>query len=351
MTTFVQKASVTWLGLTQGSAKTITLPGSAAVGNVVIIEISYQDSAISSVSGLGATWTMIRSREGSSSHFPSAEIWYGTVATAGTTITVTPNSGFAISAGKAVAREFNGLNGSVASSSTTSAQTSTATRACPSQSATAGQVYIGVATQDTGTAATSLTQSPGSFGDTENVVNSGSSGGATNDSCMVSGYRIAAGSETIQLTGNFAAAHNGIAVAAVFDFTTSANVTLPVAVISTASPSLAPSVPVTVALPVATISVASPALAAGALAVVNLPAATITTASPALTAAARSEFHAYSLDDNASQALNIPLGMSAVLETDVLPLVPSGFVEAKIRARRLSLVMPTPTLDSRGRPS
>lgn len=60
---------------------------------------------------------------------------------------------------------------------------------------------------------------------------------------------------------------------------------------------------------------------------------------------------AYDLDSNSSQALNIPVQISGVLVTDPVPVVPSRHVEAKIRARRLSLVMPTPTLDSNGRPT
>lgn len=60
---------------------------------------------------------------------------------------------------------------------------------------------------------------------------------------------------------------------------------------------------------------------------------------------------AYDLDSNNSQALNIPIQLSGVLLTNPAATVPSRYVEAKIRARRLSLVMPTPTLDSNGRPT
>jgi hypothetical protein len=62
-------------------------------------------------------------------------------------------------------------------------------------------------------------------------------------------------------------------------------------------------------------------------------------------------FSAYMGDANSSQALNLDLDMSAVLRVDPPTYLPSAFTDPQIRARRLSLIMPTPTLDSRGRPT
>lgn len=62
-------------------------------------------------------------------------------------------------------------------------------------------------------------------------------------------------------------------------------------------------------------------------------------------------FTAYTADANHSQALNIGVGLEAVLRTDPPPVLPSHFTDSQVRARRLSLIMPTPTLDSRGRPT
>lgn len=62
-------------------------------------------------------------------------------------------------------------------------------------------------------------------------------------------------------------------------------------------------------------------------------------------------FTAYDADANHSQALNIGVEMSATLRIDLPAELPSLYSDSQIRARRLSLVMPTPTLDSRGRPT
>lgn len=214
MTALVQQASVTWAGNTQSTGKVITLPGAATIGNLVVVEFSFNGDAMTGVTGLGATWTEILSREPSSSNFPTASLWWAYAVSAGTTITATLNPSFAVSSGKGIAREYSGVTGAPARSTTVSAQNSTATRACPALTASINDLYVACATQDTSATATSTTQSPGSFGAVENSANSYGGGGS--DSAMLSGYRIAAGAETIQLTGNYASAHNGIAVAAVF---------------------------------------------------------------------------------------------------------------------------------------
>ena len=85
---------------------------------------------------------------------------------------------------------------------------------------------------------------------------------------------------------------------------------------------------------------------------ISVPAATATAAMLPPSLRLTSYFTAYTLDDNASQALNIGIELSASLEVDAVPTAePPGYAAATVRARRLSLVLPTPTLDSRGRPT
>jgi hypothetical protein len=113
--------------------------------------------------------------------------------------------------------------------------------------------------------------------------------------------------------------------------------------------------PVSVTVPAATATAAAVAptvsLTAGDL-TLAVPAATVAAAMVAPQVQMASFFTAYTLDDNNSQALNIAVELSASLEVDAVPTAePPGYAAATVRARRLSLVLPTPTLDSRGRPT
>lgn len=208
MTALVQTASVTWASGSQGSAKTITFPAPVTPGNLVIIKVSYSHDIINSVSGLGATWGEIQSREGSNNNYPSAEIWYAAAVTAGSTLTVTPNPSFGIDGGSAIAEEWSGVTATVKANSVQSTQTGLAVRSTAALAATAGDLYVGVITQTVGPGPTSVTYSPGAFNTTDSHSNS--------NSWTVSGSRVAAGAETPSITTNWSGAGSGLQVAAVF---------------------------------------------------------------------------------------------------------------------------------------
>lgn len=53
-----------------------------------------------------------------------------------------------------------------------------------------------------------------------------------------------------------------------------------------------------------------------------------------------------------AEPLNVQIGMVATLTADYVPApLPSHFTDPQVRARRLSLIMPAPSLDGRGRPT
>lgn len=53
-----------------------------------------------------------------------------------------------------------------------------------------------------------------------------------------------------------------------------------------------------------------------------------------------------------SVTVEVPVALSvAIIYDPPVTAPPSLWTEAQVRARRLSLIMPTPTLDSRGRPT
>lgn len=102
----------------------------------------------------------------------------------------------------------------------------------------------------------------------------------------------------------------------------------------------------------ATATADAPSATAAIVTGIDAPAATATVAAPVPDVLNGHRFAAYDLDDNSSQALNVPVELYAVLTQHVLPEAPpTGLTEASVRVRRLSLVMPTPTLDSRKRPA
>jgi hypothetical protein len=99
-----------------------------------------------------------------------------------------------------------------------------------------------------------------------------------------------------------------------------------------------------------TASMTAPTIVLGVSVVAPAAAATATMTAPRvrLTPIATP----YELDANSSQALTVRIEMSATADLDVIPVLPtSHWTEAQVRARRLSLIMPTPSLDSRGRPT
>lgn len=78
----------------------------------------------------------------------------------------------------------------------------------------------------------------------------------------------------------------------------------------------------------------------------------VTAAMHAPTVKLNAKFAPYTLDDNDSQALNIGVDLSARLEANPKPVAPpAGLTEDSVRLLRVSPVMPTPTLDSNGRPT
>lgn len=100
----------------------------------------------------------------------------------------------------------------------------------------------------------------------------------------------------------------------------------------------------------ATASMTAPAVMLGVRVVAPSAAATASMTAPRVRLTPL--FGAYDLDANSSQALNVRVTMDATLVGDPLPsALPSHFTDPQIRARRLSLVMPAPSLDSRGRPT
>lgn len=349
MTALVQSGSTSWQTGTEGSTKTITLGAAATVGNVVIVEVSYSRSIISSVSGLGGTWNVLRSR-GQSGSFECAEIWYCVVGSSGqTAITITPNSSFTIDGGSAIAKEYSGLTGSVVASSELPDHVNAAAQSTGTLSANTDDLTVAVVTQTTTAGPSSSGGTPGTWtvADQYNY-----NGGGGNTTWMVHGEHIATGSESDQFTATWSFPTDGVVVGGVFSGS-SPDRTVPgeIAAITTAAPAGTVSVGIAVAGPTATVAVAALAGLAGSVTTVAGPVATVAVAALAGVAREVPTFAGYALDDNNSQALNIPVQMSAVLEADPIPTSLTGHTDAQIRALRRSLTMPTPTLDARGRPT
>jgi hypothetical protein len=349
VTTLVQSAGTTWATGSQGTAKTITLPSSATVGNMVIVRISYSHDIINSVTGLGATWSQIQSREGSNANFESAEIWYCTVVTAGTTITITPNPSFGIDGGSAFADEVSGLTGSVSSTSTVSAHTNTTSRTSAALSASTGDLAVVVITHQNNAAPTSYSGSPGSWTNTSQTNYYGGGGSA---GWVVTGLHIAAGSETPQLSASWTVTADGLIASAVFTAVNpDATVTGPVATVTVDAPAGTPTIDATVTGVVATIATDAAAGAATPAAIVTAPVATVAVAAPAGTATTAPDLTGYDLDSNASQALHLPRQLSGVLLAQVTADPPPAMTEAEVSIWKVTAVMPDPTLDAYGRPT
>ncbi len=76
----------------------ITLSATANVGDLIVLALALKtgtSNSISTVSGLGATWSKITSGTASGQN-SRIELWRGIVVTAGTAITVTPSASLAL---------------------------------------------------------------------------------------------------------------------------------------------------------------------------------------------------------------------------------------------------------------
>lgn len=96
------------------------------------------------------------------------------------------------------------------------------------------------------------------------------------------------------------------------------------------------------------------ALAPAGIAGVRVSGAAATATATAVAGVAHSyqPLTAYDLDANSSQALRVRVGLSAVLETDLIPVAPpAGLVAAQVSILKVTAVMPTPTIGSDGKPT
>lgn len=113
---FVQDAVV--LGTANATTFTITLGSNVTSGNTLIVAVNNyvgSGAVISSMSGCGATWSRVVQSAANGSQ--QAEIWKGTGATTGATVTVTMTSGTFYGA-DANLSEWSGVTSGVAAGST-----------------------------------------------------------------------------------------------------------------------------------------------------------------------------------------------------------------------------------------
>lgn len=210
----VQTADISWVGGTQGSAKTATFPNPVTPGNLVVIAFGFLDDGPDHVSGCGVNpWNSIISFPTTNPNYTTV-IAYTVATAAGTSVTVNVNPGFTVGGGAGRAYEVSGVSRLLASGTMNARVVSTA-QTSPALAATAaGQFYIGVTATRTGTASTGIVETPGAFTDTHDTATP-TGGGGTNGVVYV-GARVTTAVETDQREIDHGSLTDGISAAALF---------------------------------------------------------------------------------------------------------------------------------------